>query len=89
MLPLKDATNLVLAHKHCVFHRDEVLASERCGCFYCFAIFSPTEILTWTDEDQTAFCPTCDIDAVLGSASGYPISAGFLRIMHERWFSTS
>jgi hypothetical protein len=62
-------------------NRDELLLSTRCGCFYCGAIFSPEEVEDWVDEEegvgQTALCPRCGIDAVIGSYSGYPINADF------------
>ncbi|MEY3298224.1 MAG: hypothetical protein RLZZ597_1484 [Cyanobacteriota bacterium] len=56
----------------------------------CLAIFSPTAIIEWTDEgDSTALCPRCGIDAVIGSASGYPITPTFLQAMHAYWFAES
>jgi hypothetical protein len=73
-------------------HRAEVLASERCGCFSCLAIFPPSAILNWTDTHETmplgntALCPRCGIDAVIGSESGYPVTTAFLRGMLEHWF---
>ena len=69
---------------------DELLLSERCGCFYCGAIFSPKEVKEWVDEEegvgQTALCPRCGIDAIIGSSSAYPITADFLGIMKRHWF---
>jgi hypothetical protein len=80
----------IRAHRHCRQHRDEVLGSERCGCFYCCEIFSPLEIDRWTDEwegiGRTAICPKCRIDAVIGSECGYPITAEFLGLMRRYWF---
>jgi hypothetical protein len=35
------------AHKHSSFHETEILASEKCGCFYCFRTFDPSEIEEW------------------------------------------
>jgi hypothetical protein len=71
-------------------NRDELLLSERCGCFYCGAIFLPEEVKEWVDEEesvgQTALCPRCGIDAIIGSNSGYPITADFLGIMKIHWF---
>jgi len=32
----------IRAHRHTSRHRQEVQASERCGCFYCRAIFAPS-----------------------------------------------
>jgi hypothetical protein len=79
------------AHQYCSQHRDQLLKSDLCGCFYCKHIFSPSEILDWVDEDkdgigQTALCPHCGIDSVIGSKAGFPISFVFLETMHKYWF---
>jgi hypothetical protein len=78
------------AHRHSSRHRVEVLSSERCGCYYCCAVFLPTEITEWTDEwegvGNTALCPRCGIDSVIGSTSGYPVTPEFLATMKARWF---
>jgi hypothetical protein len=37
-------------------------------------------------HEETAVCPHCGVDAVVGSASGIPIMPGVLRRAHERWF---
>jgi hypothetical protein len=52
-------------------------------------IFELSEIADWIDEQQTALCPKCGIDSVIGSASGFPISKEFLHEMCEYWFSTN
>ncbi len=81
---------IVTAHKHCIANREEVLASDQCGCFYCLRIFSPTEITEWLDERNktgvTALCPHCGIDALIGSRSAYPITSAFLSEMQGHWF---
>ena len=38
------------------------------------------------DEEDTAFCPYCGVDAVLGESSGYPITEEFLTAMNRTWF---
>ena len=88
--------DIIAAHRYSSNHRESVLASDVCGCFYCLSIFSPSEIEDWVDarEDetnisekgQTALCPRCGIDSVLGSASGYPITREFLQKMNDHWF---
>jgi hypothetical protein len=35
------------ANEHCRNNRDELLASERCGCFYRLKVFEPNEIEQW------------------------------------------
>jgi hypothetical protein len=75
------------AHRVASMHRNEVLESPQCGCFYCFAVFSPNQIVEWIEMDQTAMCPECGIDSVIPSASGFPITPQFLQEMHSYWFS--
>jgi hypothetical protein len=83
-------TEITDAHKHSIRHRDEVLTSDVCGCCYCLAVFAPGEIKAWVDAvngiGQTALCPKCDIDSVIGSNSGYPIEPEFLGQMRKHWF---
>ena len=38
-------------------------------------------------REQSAMCPKCGIDSVIGSRSGYPITPEFLERMERRWFS--
>jgi hypothetical protein len=79
----------IRAHKHSSKNCDEIVKSEICGCFYCLATFPPGEVTRWIDGDRTAICPKCDIDSVIGSASGFPIDAVFLKKMDSHWFSTT
>jgi len=86
------------AHKHSAKHRSEVLSSQKCGCFYCLSVFSPSEIKDWVDWPEgtpveqelelgsTALCPKCGIDSVIGDQSGYPIDLAFLKSMQKHWF---
>jgi hypothetical protein len=82
--------DIIRAHRHSIRHCDEVVASSLCGCFYCCTVFTPSEIDTWTDEwegfGQTALCPRCGIDSVIGSESGYPITSEFMAAMKAQWF---
>lgn len=82
----KRKPDISAAHQRSSDHRAEVLASEVCGCFYCLKTYPPSEISEWVDDDKTALCPRCGIDAVIGSASGYPLTREFLRDMHSFWF---
>jgi len=78
--------DILRAHKHCIRHRAEIEKSSICGCFYCLRMFKPEEISIWIDDDQTALCPFCPVDSVIGSASGFPITREFLQRMHDHWF---
>jgi hypothetical protein len=80
---------VLAAYLHATKHRSELQTSDKCGCFFCFRLFGFTDITKWIDSNQTALCPRCGIDAVLGSSSGYVITDQFLRRMHLHWFATS
>lgn len=75
------------AHEHCANNYEELQKSKVCGCFYCNRIFEPKEIKSWIPDGKlTAQCPYCDIDSVIGDASGYSITESFLKAMHKEWF---
>ena len=78
----------IKVHDHSNNNREELFASDKCGCFHCLAIFPQSEIEDWIDNDDTAMCPRCHIDSVIGSKSGYPITQEFLQDMQDRWFNT-
>ncbi len=90
---------LVRAHAHCNHNREALARSARCGCFYCLAVYNPSEIASWVapsdidlwggSDDGTgrpALCARCGIDAVLAEAAGYPLTAVFLNALHNRYF---
>jgi hypothetical protein len=85
-LNLPEDHPLRVAHKKCMRHRAEIESSKHCGCFYCIEIFSPSQIVEWTDDDQTALCPACGIDSVIGDGSGLQITKAFLTEMRIAWF---
>lgn len=76
----------------------QIQASSVCGCCNCVQTFPADEIVGWTGLDmhnmddpaavdnQTAMCPKCGSEAVLGDKSGYPINANFLGQMNSAWF---
>lgn len=75
------------AHEHSAKHREEILASTTCGCFYCGAMFAPDKIEEWIGNNDCALCPKCGIDSVIGDKSGYPITKKFMSEMHKYWFN--
>ena len=75
------------AHDCCFSNKEQIEKSEKCGCFFCGEIFSPSEITDYLpDEPPTAECPFCFTDSVIGDASGFPITKDFLKKMKKRWF---
>lgn len=76
------------AHQSCNANRETLEKSRRAGCFYCKEIFPSKEIEAWINDKggQTAVCPKCMVDSVIGDASGVEITPNFLNAMHEMWF---
>jgi len=68
-------------------HNKSMLQNDNiCGCYFCMRIFPTHEITEYClegsdDEEVTAICPHCKIDAVIGEGSGYVINEAFLRSM--------
>ena len=65
-----------------------MLASEIAVCSYCFAEFPPHAVREWTDGEpvgQTALCPHCGIDAVVGFDG--PVDAAWVTEAHNRGFN--
>jgi hypothetical protein len=77
--------DLVEAHSYSDRNIEQVRKSPTSGCFHCLKIFSSSEVTEWL-ADGTVLCPYCNIDSVLGSLSGYPITKDFLVEMNKRWF---
>lgn len=78
---------VIAAHKYCNNNKEALMGDKLCGCFYCLRIFSPAEIEQWIDsKHDTALCPHCGIDSVIGESAGYPITEEFLKEMNRYWF---
>ena len=67
-----EAIHIATLYKSTRFHRYEVFHSQRCTCFACGISFSAREIMEWTDQNMTALCPHCHMDAVIPSHNGAP-----------------
>jgi hypothetical protein len=75
-----------------------IQGSTNCGCCSCLETFAPDAIIAWTGLDmsnfndpaaansQTAMCPRCGSESVLGDKTGFPVSQNFLVRMNEAWF---
>lgn len=80
-------------HRESSRHREILEESTECGCFHCKKIYDPIEIVDWCDcnrgiGNQTAICPYCCIDSVIGNAS-IDICAEMLNDMHDYYFNIS
>ena len=91
---LRKGNPVVVAHKrHSSLHRQEIIESERVGCFFCVTVFEPSKITGWIDKGQTATCPECGIDSIVSvDAIEKYTSDGdatkFLKRMQRYWFAS-
>ena len=76
------------AHDRSFRNKPNIVASALCGCFYCRKTCAPSDVREWVRvEEDTALCPHCGIDALIGDASGLPVTdAAFLFEMYEHYF---
>lgn len=63
-----------VASDNAIFNKPTLLKSKIASCYCCLETFPVTEITEYVDmDDDTALCPMCGIDAVLGDATNLPI----------------
>lgn len=80
------------AHRYSAKNRSALKNDLICGCFYCLNIFSPVEIIEWIEgagEDDTALCPQCGVDSVIGESSGFDMTEKFFQQMNKNWFDNT
>jgi hypothetical protein len=79
--------------EHTKNNEQELLASDKCACLGCCAIFPASEVVEWTDEvhgvrpgqiDRTAICPHCGDALLIGDHGGYKLTQTFLEAMRIR-----
>jgi hypothetical protein len=81
-------SDLETVHKKSRRNRLQLADSKSCGCFYCLKEFPFSQIADWIDDSETARCPYCGIDAVLGFDTETADQA-LLQNMHEHWFENT
>ena len=73
-------------HSHTLRNRTEIEASDKCVCICCCEIFKASEVADFIDEGETALCPICGIDAVIGDCTGISMDSGTLNKFHKEFF---
>jgi hypothetical protein len=73
---------------HSFRNKQEILESNFCGCYHCLAIFPAQEVCDWWYDMQTATCPYCRIDSVVGDKSGIPINEETVALIEKDMFGS-
>ncbi|MCP1453436.1 hypothetical protein [Pseudomonas kilonensis] len=72
------------AHDHANRNQAEILISNDCACFGCYAVFPASDVTRFTET--TAWCPKCEaFSTVVGDASELPLDREFLEAVHDHW----
>jgi hypothetical protein len=86
MIEKKVNLKLEAIHKKCTNNKCIIKNEAVCGCFYCQKIFGGDEITKYIDQDKTALCPHCRVDAVLVSNDCITVDKALLKAMHAKYF---
>ena len=73
-------------HNHSFKNQEEISKSLICYCFHCKRASASSQITKWVDDGETATCPRCGIDSMIGDASGYEMTGPLMEEMHTFWF---
>lgn len=75
-----------IANEFSMKNKKQLEKSENCGCFGCVKLFKPSEVSEYIVGEDTAVCPYCGTDAVLGDYSGFPVTEEFMQEMNDEHF---
>ena len=76
-------------HTYSYSNKQDILSSNKCGCFFCNKIFDSKLISEPYINDiggETAICPFCGVDSVLPD-SKIELSEELLEDMYHVWFT--
>lgn len=76
---------------HCKGNRKEIEASSHCVCLYCQEVYRATEVKDYIidsslDFKETALCPRCGANTVLGDVTGIPFYEELIAKLHCHYF---
>lgn len=78
---------LIILQRQSIGNRARLADAKDCGCFFCLSHFPASAAEYWDDEGgETAVCPKCGIDSVIGEYDDERIPDDLLRAMKERFF---
>jgi hypothetical protein len=82
-IQMGETMNIEDAPKLSRYNRVQVEAAEVCGCYFCQRVYPASDVVEYEEEEQTALCPCCGINAVLPGVTDEAVLIAAL----ERWFT--
>jgi hypothetical protein len=71
---------------HSYRNKHTLSSSNTIVCYFCFNYMKPNDITEYTDNGETALCPHCNVNAVIGDHSKLPINDEMF-IKHMRYYA--
>ena len=69
-------------------NKEAITKSHLAGCFFCCTMYEATAVVEYAvehDKTETAICPICGVDSVIGDAST-TLNKEMLQSMCSTWF---
>ena len=82
----EDEERLKRLHVYSTHNRRWVETADKCHCFYCKSCVEASTVTEYADDGQTAFCPKCDVQALLPDSIPESVDEETVALMNEYWF---
>lgn len=73
-------------HAYSSHNQNLIATANQCYCFYCKRSMNKNDIKDYTDDGQTAICPTCGVDAIIPDSIEESLDDAVIQEMNEYWF---
>ena len=75
-------------HSHTIRNQREIDQSMYCHCISCCKSYPSPIVMNFIKdgEGETALCPYCGVDAVIGDGCGLEINPDILKALNKIWF---
>ena len=68
-------------------NRKMIEQSSLVGCYSCCKIFDSKDVKEYTDRNETALCPHCNVDCLVGNQCGFVLEESILIKARQYWFN--
>ena len=75
-----------MAPKLAINNKTNLKLANECACYYCLKSFNYENVKEWVDNNDTAICPFCSVDAVVPIYEEKDGDIEFLSKIRKYWF---
>ena len=73
-------------HAYSAHNEEMVKRSAKCYCFYCKGTFNSNEVVSYSEDTQSALCPRCNNASILPDSIEEQIDEQTISEMNAYWF---